>query len=274
MDQYLEATYAVSRLVTEQYSTSFSMASRRFSKDVRVHIYAIYGLTRLADEIVDTYHGKYASKLLDELERETYEAIQISYSTNPITHAFANTANTFGIDKVLIAPFFNSMRTDLKQKTFNDEQYRTYIHGSAEVVGLMCLRVFCNGENRSYNKLKVGAAQLGAAYQKVNFLRDIAADHQELGRYYFPIGSFKKFDEATKQYILDDIRADFKNALPAAQHLPDNAIRAVLTSYRYYTALYRKLRRTPAETLKVKRIRINNLHKLILLFLPLNKGVK
>ncbi len=265
MDLYLRTSQASSQLFTNAYSSSFGLASRLFSKQVRVHIYTIYGLTRIADEIVDTYKGPQAREILNQLEAETYQAIKRGYSANPIIHAFQATANQFGITKTLLQPFFQSMRSDLTIKKLDQAEYETYIYGSAEVVGLMCLRVFCSGRDAQYNRLKAGAAKLGSAYQKVNFLRDLHADHAELGRCYFPGVTFKTLDEAAKKTITQDIRADFAEALPAIQKLPAGSKRAVMASYRYYMALLTKLEATPIEIIKKRRIRINNARKVMLL---------
>jgi len=265
MDLYLATAQTSSRLFTNAYSSSFGLASRLFNKSIRPHIYNIYGLTRIADEIVDTYKGADAGKILDELEQETYRAMARCYSTNPIVHAFQATAQQFGIDKTLLQPFFASMRTDLTKRRFSQAEYQRYIHGSAEVVGLMCLRVFCNGNDAQYTQLAEGARRLGAAYQKVNFLRDLAADHNELQRCYFPGVTYEGFDEAAKQAIVADIRADFAVAAPTITDLPAGAKRAVRASYRYYLALLDKLAATPAATIKKRRIRISNARKLSLL---------
>lgn len=264
MDLYLATAQASSRLFTNAYSSSFGLASRLFGKSIRPHIYNIYGLTRIADEIVDTYKGADAGKILDELEQETYRAMNRHYSANPIVHAFQATARQFGIDKTLLQPFFASMRTDLTKRSFSQAEYQRYIHGSAEVVGLMCLRVFCNNDAQ-YAQLAQGARKLGAAYQKVNFLRDLAADHNDLKRCYFPDLTYDSFDEAAKQAIIADIRADFAVAAPTINELPTGAKRAVRASYRYYQALLDKLATTPAATIKTRRIRISNARKLSLL---------
>lgn len=264
-DLYLSTAQASTRLFTNAYSSSFGLASRLFSKPIREHIYNIYGLTRIADEIVDTYHGEHTQALLDELEIETYRAIARGYSVNPIVHAFQDTANRFGITKTLLEPFFTSMRADLSQKSFNQAEYEQYIYGSAEVVGLMCLRVFCNGDEAKYNKLEAGASKLGAAYQKVNFLRDLAADHKELQRCYFPGVTFESFSEADKTAIVADITADFAQAVPAIRQLPAGARQAVMASYRYYAELLKKLDKASAETIKTKRLRVNNVRKVMLL---------
>ena len=206
--------------------------------------------------------------MLNELEAETYHALERGYSANPIVHAFQDTAHHFDITTVLLKPFFASMRTDLTAKTFTQQQYQDYIYGSAEVVGLMCLKVFCNGNQARYDHLQAGASKLGAAYQKVNFLRDIAQDHTDLGRMYFPGVQFEDFDEAQKTAIIEDIEADFAAALPYMRQLPKGAKSAVLASYRYYNALLIKLKQTPVQTIKTKRVRISNARKVALLLKP------
>ena len=265
MDLYTRTSEAMSRVLTNNYSTSFSFATRLFSKDIRRHIYNVYGLVRLADEIVDTYTGRDADKLLDALQAETHAAIPRGYSTNPVVHAFAQSASQFGIAKSLIDPFFESMRLDLDPKAYNPKDYERYIYGSAQVVGLMCLKVFCGGDAAQYQKLEPGAKALGGAFQKVNFLRDIADDHKRLGRYYFPVGSFDGFDEATKLQIVADIDADFAAAHTAIKQLPRSARPAVMAAYQYYVRLHKKLRATPAVTIKTRRVRISNPHKLAVL---------
>ncbi len=264
-DRYLDTSRAASRLFMNSYSSSFGIASRLFAKPVRLHMYNVYGLTRLADEIVDTYRGAHAEQLLDELEAETHRALERGYSANPIVHAFQDTARTFGFERELLQAFFSSMRTDLRQHTFTKAEYRVYIHGSAEVVGLMCLHVFCASDQAQYRELQAGASRLGAAYQKVNFLRDIATDYRELGRMYFPGIDFDTMTEADKAAIVTDIEADFAIAEPALQRLPPSAQRAVRASYRYYSALLAKLKATPIEQIKTHRIRISNVRKLRLL---------
>lgn len=262
MDLYAKVSYENSRHLTLRYSTSFGISSRFFSKYLQPHIYAIYGLVRIADEIVDTYKGPDAAKLLDDLEQTTYDSIKSGYSTNPIVHAFALTARAYGINDTLIAPFFYSMRMDLEPQNYSPTNYEKYIHGSAEVVGLMCLRVFCNGNNTKYDQLAPGAAALGSAYQKVNFLRDLAADYKELGRLYFPGLTFDAFDDTAKQQVVDDIKSDFALALPALRRLPASCRKATLISYVYYNELLQKLERTPAATIKTTRIRVPSRRKL------------
>lgn len=260
MEQYTAVSYAASKLVTNAYSTSFGMSIRLFARSMQPHIYAIYGLVRIADEIVDTYNGSDKGKLLDELELETLHAITTGYSTNPIVHAYAQTAKKYAIESDLIAPFFESMRMDLAPQTFDQKLYDTYIYGSAEVVGLMCLKVFTD-DSTLYDKLVPSAGKLGAAYQKVNFLRDIAADSKGLGRWYFPISSTTTFDESAKRLVIEDIETDFAAAKKGIVQLPEGSRRAVQLSYEYYTKLLHKIKQTPAEQLLEKRVRINNLQK-------------
>lgn len=260
MELYDTTSYAASKLVTNAYSTSFGLSIRLFHASLRPHIYAIYGFVRIADEIVDSYDGPDQRDLLDNLELEAQDAIETGYSTNPIVHAFALTARRFNITDDLIAPFFDSMRMDLSPQTFDQTVYESYIYGSAEVVGLMCLKVFLNNEI-AYEELAKSAGKLGAAYQKVNFLRDIAADSKGLGRWYFPIGSATSFDETTKQTIIGDIRADFTAAQKGIADLPQSSRHAVTLSFRYYSQLLEKIEQTPASELLQTRIRINNAHK-------------
>lgn len=264
MELYTDTSYELSRQLTQRYSTSFGMSSRLFSSSVRPHIYAIYGMVRLADEIVDTYRGDDVAEILDTFEQTVYAACESGYSTNPIVHAFGQTAREYDITSELIAPFFESMRTDLTRRTYDQEGYERYIYGSAEVIGLMCLRVFCSPQQ--YEVLKDGACALGSAYQKVNFLRDMAADYKELGRTYFPGAiRYETFDEADKAAIIADIEKDFTAANDALAQLPRSAKRAVLLSRRYYTSLLKRIKKTPAETLKTTRIRVPTTKKLALL---------
>ena len=265
MDLYTRVAYENSRHLTLRYSTSFGISSRFFGEDIRSDIYAIYGLVRIADEIVDTYKGTDARAQLDDFERQTYASLASGYSTNLIIHAFAQSARKYDITKTLIAPFFESMRMDLSPQTYRTKDYERYIHGSAEVVGLMCLKVFVAGDKKAYDELSPGASSLGAAYQKVNFLRDMAADYKELGRLYFPGVSFETFDEAAKNAIILDIRNDFKHALASLRKLPVSSRKATMMSYTYYTELLNRLERTPAETIKQRRIRVPSRRKFTLM---------
>ena len=272
MELYTKTSAALAAVLTEEYSTSFSAASKLFDPSIRKDIYNIYGLVRIADEIVDTYNGHDQAALLDAFEQETYAAMERGFSTNPIIHAFAQTASQFGIDTSLLMPFFESMRTDIDPQPLNEDALRTYIYGSAEVVGLMCLRVFCKGDDDIYNELAPGAQRLGAAYQKVNFLRDIAADHDQLGRYYFAGSSFETLDEPGKAAIIADITRDFEAAKPYLAALPITARQAVSLSYRYYLALLNKLDSTPITVLKKQRVRLSKLQKIVIYAVVRIKG--
>jgi len=273
MEQYRDISYAMSGALTRAYSTSFSLSMRLFPSAMRGHIYAVYGMVRLADECVDSYAGNDRRELLDALEKEVKAATKRGYSTNPIVHAYGLTAQRYHITNDLVTAFFKSMRMDIAPRSYDQAAYETYIYGSAEVVGLMCLKVFLDNEEQ-YAKLERGARHLGAAYQKVNFLRDIKADAAELGRWYFPFGSFETFDEKTKARIIKDIDKDFLAARKAALQLPASSQKAVMLSIEYYQKLLEKIRKTPADKLKTKRIRINNARKVALLAKTLTKGVK
>jgi phytoene synthase len=267
MDLYNRTAYALAQLLTRRYSSSFGNASRLFPKALGQHIYAIYGLVRVADEIVDSYQGSDKEKLqlLDDLEQETYAAIRRGFSVNPIIQAFATSAEQYGIGQDLLQPFFASMRSDVDFRAMDQTAYETYIYGSAEVVGLMCLRVFCGGDQTVYDKLAPGAQRLGAAYQKVNFLRDLRADHQELGRCYFPGYTYQTFDAAAKAAVVADIRHDFTAALPYIRQLPPAARPAVTTSYEYYNQLLARLDQAPVEYIKAGRLSLPAYRKAILL---------
>jgi phytoene synthase len=265
MELYDKVAFNLSKSLTLAYSTSFSLSTRLFPLDVRKHIYAIYGLVRIADEIVDTYKGSDAKKLLDDFENEIYRTIKSGYSTNPIIHAFGITARTYSIERNLIRPFFISMAMDLDAFVYTNASFKDYVYGSAEVVGLMCLKVFCNGDVKKVKKLTPGARALGSAYQKVNFLRDIASDKNELGRLYFPGYTFESFDEKAKQYVIEDIKNDFDKASLAIKELPKDIRIPVHMSYTYYSKLLDRIHNTPISTLKIRRVRINNFSKLRLL---------
>lgn len=262
MDLYDVTSASVSQIITKKYSTSFSLATSQFPKTMRQDIYNIYGLVRLADEIVDTYRGSDALELLDDLEQETYKALTRKYSTNIVVHAFMITANKVAITKQLIQPFFKSMRLDLKKSEYNTQEYKNYIYGSAEVVGLMCLKVFCMDNKAQYNDLENGAKALGSAFQKVNFLRDLAIDNVELGRIYFPGITFDTFNEKSKTEIVQDIEKDFKNAYQAIIMLPNSVKPAVLVAHTYYKKLLSRIKKTPIESLKNQRVRIPDAEKI------------
>ena len=264
MEQYTNISYRTARAVTLDYSTSFGQSSKLFSKDIRKHIYAIYGLVRVADETVDTYEGKDRARVIKELEAHTMQSLKNGFSPNPLVHAFVTTAKRYNIGRDLIRPFFKSMRMDLKPRTFTPHLYSIYIYGSAEVIGLMCLKIFCD-DAVQYKQLETQACALGSAYQKVNFLRDIKSDYEDRGRMYFPDINFDKFNDRQKEIIIKDIKSDFTKAKPAIAQLPKNARTAVAISYVYYSELLKKLEHTSTEKIKAGRIRISALKKLQLL---------
>lgn len=259
-------TQACSKKVTTAYSTSFSIGISLLDKSVRQDIYAIYAFVRFADEIVDTFHEFNKEVLLQNFICQTYEAITQRISLNPILHQFQRTVNTRNIDPTLIESFLTSMKMDLHQKCHDRKSYEKYIVGSAEAVGLMCLQVFCNGDALLYSKLAPKASKLGAAFQKVNFLRDIQADKEGLGRTYFPDWKQNEdFTDDLKAELLSEIKADFAQAREGICGLPSNCKTGVYAAYVYYKALLIKIARTPSKQLTTSRIRINNFSKLVLL---------
>lgn len=264
MDEFTRTAQQTSKLVTENFSTSFSSASTLFSEDIRQDIYNIYGLVRIVDEIVDSYQGSGTKAMLDELEGEVYVAVQRGFSSNLIVHSFVLTSLKYNLDQSLVKAFFKSMRMDISRKSYDEKMYKTYIYGSAEVIGLMCLIVFTKGDKKDYKRLKAGAMALGSAFQKVNFLRDIKDDYETRGRYYFPIGSYDKFSEADKKAIIKDIEYDFGIAKNYIERLPANSQRACRLAFTYYQDLLKKLKQTPAQQIANERIRVGNFAKLVL----------
>ena len=260
-----KVSHQCSKITTEGYSTSFSSAIRMLHADLRMPVYDIYGFVRFADEIVDTFHEFDKQALLAEFKKETYEAISRGISLNPILHSFQITVNKYNIDHALIEAFFNSMEMDLSEKEYDADCYSTYIYGSAEVVGLMCLYVFCNGDKAEYEKLKPSAQSLGAAFQKINFLRDLKADHEQLNRTYFPGVNFKKFTEGEKRIIEEDIAADLKKAYEGILMLPVKARFGVYVAYKYYRTLFRKIQQAQPQLLLENRVRISNTFKAVIL---------
>jgi phytoene synthase len=255
-----------SRIVTENYSTSFSSAIRMLHKDLRKPIFNIYGFVRFADEIVDTFHEYDKPLLLQQFKTETFNAIDRGISLNPILNSFQRTVNEYSIDHRLIHAFFHSMEMDLNKTTYNCEDYKEYIYGSAEVVGLMCLYVFCEGEKDYYDKLKNPARSLGAAFQKVNFLRDIKNDYNGLSRVYFPGCDFTNFTEQQKSQIEDDIYNDFREAYSGIAKLPLKARFGVYVAYKYYLSLFKKIKRMKPKRVLEERIRIPNYRKAMIIF--------
>ena len=256
-----------SKIMAAQYSTSFNHAIQLLRPSIRPHIFSIYGFVRLADEIVDSFHQINKQDLLQQCKLQTFQAIDTGLSLNPILNSFQLTVNEFKIDTGLITCFFDSMQTDLHQHSYDKEGYHKYIYGSAEVVGLMCLTVFCEGNNDLFDQLKPGACALGAAFQKVNFLRDLQADKEGLGRNYFPQWQDgQPFDDEIKKNILAEIKEDFKSARVGICMLPSCCKSGVYAAYVYYKALLLKIGQTPSNKLMNSRIRINNALKLLLLF--------
>jgi 15-cis-phytoene synthase len=254
-----------SRLTTRAYSSSFSLGIRCLAKELRDPVYSIYGFVRFADEIVDTFHGYDKEGLLKRFEEETYRSIEEKISLNPILNSFQAAVNEFGIERSLISQFMKSMQMDLVQRSYNSEQFRQYILGSAEVVGLMCLRVFTKGNFTLYEHLKPYAMSLGAAFQKVNFLRDLKADYTGMGRSYFPDLDLSRFDEKGKKAIERSIAADFDEAFKGIRKLPRSSRFGVYVAYVYYRALFKKIRNTPSALVMQRRVRIRNRHKATLL---------
>ncbi|THF49191.1 phytoene/squalene synthase family protein [Flavobacterium supellecticarium] len=259
-----EVSYKVSRIVTEKYSTSFSLGILALKPTIRPAIYAIYGYVRLADEIVDSFHDYDKTTLLERFRNETNTALQEGISLNPILQSFQETVNRYKIDPSLIAQFLHSMEMDLYPIDYNSERYQEYILGSAEVVGLMCLQVFVEGDKATFEKLKPYAMQLGSAFQKVNFLRDLKADYQILGRTYFPNIQMHLFSPEIKHQIEAEIESEFKEALIGIKMLPASSRFGVYLAYRYYLSLFTKIKNTPAEKIMSQRIRIPNSQKLSL----------
>jgi len=251
-----------SKSVTNSYSTSFSLATKMLSKSIRQDIYNIYGFVRFADEIVDTLHDYNKKELLNRFIDELNYSLKNKISTNPILNSFQYTVNKYKIDYKLIDSFLKSMKMDLKKVKYNTEkEYKEYIYGSADVVGLMCLKVFLSGNEKSFKKLKPNAMALGSAFQKVNFLRDLNADFHDLNRTYFPNLDFKNFNEESKKIIMDDIENDFKKALNGIYELPNNSKFGVYAAYKYYKRLLNKLKRTSHLKIKNERVRVPNYQK-------------
>lgn len=265
MNLFHNLSKACSRLTTETYSTSFASAIRLLHADLREPVYNIYGFVRFADEIVDTFHEFDKAKLLEKFKKETFQAIAEGISLNPILHSFQQTVRAYNIEHRLIHAFFKSMEMDLYRQRYNDEEYREYIYGSAEVVGLMCLQVFCEKDEKRFYELEPAARSLGAAFQKVNFLRDANADHEMLSRTYFPGIDFLNFDPEMKRSIEADIEKDFEHAYTGIRELPWKARFGVYVAYKYYLSLFKKIRTTQPSAILQRRIRIPNYQKAMIL---------
>lgn len=261
---YDKVCFGTSRLITRRYSTSFSIGVRCLGREIRDAVYGVYGFVRIADEIVDTFLEEDREALLDEFEAEYYRALERGISTNPVIHAFCGVVRRYRIDDSLVRAFLGSMRMDLHRNRYTEDELGKYIFGSAEVVGLICLQIFVQGDRERYRQLEPYARRLGAAFQKVNFLRDLKDDREALHRIYFPQLKNGTLTEEVKKRLLDDIYADFAQAREGIRRLPDCAWLGVYTAYLYYLALARAIAATPCERLSETRIRISNLRKLLL----------
>lgn len=260
-----EISIKCSEITTKSYSTSFSLGIRLLNKKNHNPIYSIYGFVRLADEIVDSFHDYKKKELLEQFRLETKLAIENKISLNPILNSFQNVVNSFNIEWEHIDNFLKSMQHDLEKKEHDEKSYKEYIKGSAEAVGLMCLRVFCDNNFQQYDELKKYAINLGSVFQKVNFIRDISADYHELKRVYFPNLEIENFSENEKIKIENDIEKEFKSALIGIKKLPSSSKKGVYLAYSYYYALFRKIKKIPADKVMKNRIRIPNFLKFLIL---------
>jgi phytoene synthase len=266
MDLFDQTTLECSKLITQRYSTSFTLGIKTLDKKFHLPVYAIYGFVRYADEIVDTFHDSDRRALLASFKKDTYKAIQDKVSLNPVLHSFQLIVNQYKIDLALIEAFLYSMELDLEETEYDKAGYEEYIYGSAEVVGLMCLRVFCEGDDSQYQSLVAPAQKLGSAFQKVNFIRDIKSDFEERGRVYFPGVDFNDFTKSAKDLIEADIQKDFDDALEGILRLPSGAKLGVYLAYKYYLKLFSKIKNLPASKIKQERIRIPDARKMVILF--------
>lgn len=261
-----ELSYSVSKITTQKYSTSFSLGILALKPSIRNAIYAIYGFVRLADEIVDSFHEYDKEKLLNRLKIETQHALEERISLNPILQSFQETVHKYEIDTVLIEQFLHSMEMDLQKIDYNSELYDEYIFGSAEVVGLMCLQVFTEGNKEKFEELKPYAMKLGSAFQKINFLRDLKDDYQILGRTYFPNVDMAVFDNHIKCQIEKEIEEEFKEALIGIKKLPNSSMFGVYLAYKYYISLIRKIKRKTSSEILNNRVRVSNPQKIFVAF--------
>lgn len=265
MELFDQTALECSKLITQRYSTSFTLGIKTLDKKFHLPVYAIYGFVRYADEIVDTFHDHNKKELLLSFKKDTYKAIEEKVSFNPVLHSFQLIVNQYKIDLELIEAFLYSMELDLEEKEYDKAGYEEYIYGSAEVVGLMCLRVFCNGNDDQYQSLVAPAKKLGSAFQKVNFIRDIKSDFEERGRVYFPGVDFDDFTKRAKDLIEADIQKDFDDALEGILRLPGGAKLGVYLAYKYYLKLFSKIKKLPASRIKQERIRIPDTRKMMIL---------
>ena len=254
-----------SKLITERYSTSFTLGIKTLDREFHLPIYAIYGFVRYADEIVDTFHEYDKKTLLERFKHDTYQAIDEGISLNPVLHSFQLVVDQYKIEHELIEAFLKSMEMDLYNQTYDADGYSQYIYGSAEVVGLMCLRVFCAGDSADFERLRSPACKLGSAFQKVNFLRDLKSDFVERGRTYFPGVDFSRFGRDAKQLIENDIQRDFDEAYVGIMNLPRGARMGVYLAYMYYQTLFNKIKQLSVTRIQNERVRVPNPQKFALL---------
>lgn len=269
MNLYDNVSLSCSKMVTNRYSTSFSLAVMLLDKKFRDPIYAIYGFVRIADEIVDTFYGYNQREMLTRFKNEAYTAIEEGISTNPILHSFQAVVRKYGIEKESIDAFLGSMEMDLNQQIYSPTEFQQYVFGSAEAVGLMCLKVFTEGNDDEYQRLKAPARKLGEAFQKVNFLRDLKDDYVARGRSYFPNVNFASFDNSTKRMLEADIEKDFQEAFLGIQQLPSGAKLGVYLAFRYYRILLQKIKDADASEILGKRYSVSSISKAVIL----SKGV-
>ncbi|WP_337864861.1 phytoene/squalene synthase family protein [Ignavibacterium sp.] len=267
MELYNKTSFSISKIVTKNYSTSFSLGIAAFAPKYRDAIYGIYAFVRLADEIVDTFHGYDQKKLMRDLRSDTEEALRSGISTNPILQAFVQTVHQYKIDYHYIDAFLKSMEMDLSNSYYEKDEYNEYIYGSAEVVGVMCLKVFCGDDKELFEKLIAPAGSLGSAFQKVNFLRDIKSDMEERERIYLPgINHASKINDESKKNLEHEVEKEFHEALEGIKKLPHGVKLGVYSAYLYYVALFRKIQRLKVKELMKKRVRVSNPAKIALLF--------
>jgi len=265
MELYHKTAYSISKIITNYYSTSFSLGIKAFSPEYRDPIYGIYAYVRFADEIVDTFHEYNKRELLSRFREDTYRAVKDGVSMNPVLHAFQKVVNQYGIEEKYITAFLDSMEMDLENSYYEKDHYNEYIYGSAEVVGLMCLKVFVDGDQKKFEELLEPAKALGSAFQKVNFLRDIKSDIEERGRIYLPgVNASERIDDLNKVKLEKEIKAEFALALEGIRKLPAGVRMGVYTAYLYYVKLFDKICSAGVSTLLKKRVRVSNLRKLLL----------
>jgi len=264
MNLYDQTCFECSRLITNRYSTSFSLGIKAFDRKYQFPIYAVYGFVRYADEIVDTFEHQDKKELLANFRSETFKAIEENISLNPVLQSFQLIVNQYKIGHDLIEAFLESMKMDLEKLEYNQQIYEKYIYGSAEVVGLMCLRIFCEKDDKMCADLTPTARNLGSAFQKINFLRDIKSDFEDRGRTYFPSVNFLTFDDVVKREIEKDIKSDFDSSLVGIKKLPKGCRLGVYVAYKYYLQLFEQIKNTPASEIMQKRIRVADSSKLFI----------